>query len=228
MNGNTASLPDWITASAGVLAVGGVWYAIRTLRFNGWLRAQEIFTDKHFAAARGRIFKKELPATDAELKAWLNDNDAQLSKEEKADKRAASLVCWRLDELAHLMQMPGLHKRRAQRVWDIAFSKALVVLERYVKRRQNHDHDPGHWRAFMSVAEQALKRTLKRTGPPWEELGTHTENLGRRTRVALKLHERQRTLERQQEHRFISLRPRRRRFSLTVGKISVSVGLRRR
>jgi hypothetical protein len=46
-----------VSAIATVVAAGGILFAFFQLRFDAWLKAQELFTDEKFTSARGLILR---------------------------------------------------------------------------------------------------------------------------------------------------------------------------
>ena len=52
------TLMSAISAIFTAIASGAIIFAIRQLRFDAWLKAQEIFTDEKFTQARGKVFAR--------------------------------------------------------------------------------------------------------------------------------------------------------------------------
>src|SRR5437870_4484232 len=107
-----------VSAMATIVAVVGIFLAARQLRFNAWLKAQEIFTESGFVTARSTIFK------------LLNDSNAAWGEKELAD---GMQICRKMDELARLASFFGmtesLGRRRMLNVWDDPIAKAWFLLK---------------------------------------------------------------------------------------------------
>jgi hypothetical protein len=133
------------TAVAAIAAVVGsytVYLAVRQLRFDAWLKAQEIWTTKPFTEARGHIFAHLDGHTPQE---WTNANESE-----------ALEVCRRMDEFARLT--PYIRKKTVIRVWGSPFAKAWLVLEPVVKRERAKCEWPDKWQAFEHLGLAALKK----------------------------------------------------------------------
>lgn len=133
----------WTALGAFATAVGSgaILLAVSQLRFEAWLKAQEIWTAQEFIAARGRVFAR-LDTASAE---WGQDEEAQ-----------ALDVCRRMDEFAGLV--PYLPKRIALRIWGVPFAKAWAVLESVVQRERTKCTWPDKWHAFERLGQAAIKR----------------------------------------------------------------------
>jgi hypothetical protein len=133
----------WTAAGAIATGVGSVaiLLAVSQLRFEAWLKAQDIWTAQDFIAARGRVFAR-LDAMSAE---WARDEEAQ-----------ALDVCRRMDEFAGLV--PYLPKRTALRIWGVPFAKAWAVLEPVIQRERTKCDWPDKWHAFERLGRAAIKR----------------------------------------------------------------------
>jgi hypothetical protein len=132
----------WIafTGVATLLAACAVVVAVRQLRFEAWLRAQEIWTAKVFTQQRRTIF------------AFLDVND----KTGITEKTEIALeVCRKLDEFAGLI--PYLPKRRALQVWSVPFAKAWALLSEIVENERKKCRWPKKWSELERFGKEALK-----------------------------------------------------------------------
>lgn len=129
-----------VSALATVAGVAAIVYAIRQLRFEAWLKAQEIWVSDDFTEARGKIFKR----VDDLSGAWTPDDEAVGLK-----------VCRRVDEFVRLA--PYLGKRKMLRVWGDPLAKAWLVLESLVRRERDRTGWPTKWDAFEEFGKKALK-----------------------------------------------------------------------
>jgi len=133
----------WIAFTAVATAVGSsaIVFAIRQLRFDAWLKAQEIWTGKEFREARAHILARSDKATEA----W---------KPEKEELQTALEVCRKMDEFAGLL--PYLPRRTALQVWGVPFAKAWLVLRPVVEQERAKCHWPEKWQALERLGEKAL------------------------------------------------------------------------
>jgi hypothetical protein len=129
-----------LTAIFTGIASVGIILAYRQLRFQAWLKAQEIWSADDFTERRGRIFAR------------LDDKDRDWSKEEKSD---ALQACRKMDEFAGLI--PRLPKRIALRVWGVPFAKAWLVLEPIVNEERAKCGWQDKWHAFEQLGTSALR-----------------------------------------------------------------------
>jgi hypothetical protein len=130
-----------IGAIATVVGVVAIFLGIFQLRFEAWLKAQEIWTTREFTALRGQIFAR----LDGHSTAWTTDEELK-----------ALDVCRKMDEFAGLI--PYLPKRTAIRIWGVPFAKAWVVLEPVVTRERSKTGWPDKWHAFERLGRSALSR----------------------------------------------------------------------
>lgn len=93
----------WTAIGALFTAVGAVAviFAARRLDFNAWVKAQEIFTQPDFTAARGVVLPRY--RTDR-LAPWT-----------ASEKDQAKLVCRKMDEFARLL--PFLRRPLVLKTW---------------------------------------------------------------------------------------------------------------
>jgi hypothetical protein len=129
---------------ATVIAAGGVYFAVKTFRFNTWLKAQVIYTDQEFYKARETVlshfgFEEESPPT------FSNQNKDQ-----------ALLVCRKMDELAHLKWYVG--KKKIIETWGLQMGKSWMILKKLVDEVRRQDTHPEKWNAFERFAKIAIKK----------------------------------------------------------------------
>jgi hypothetical protein len=131
------------------------------------LKAQEVFTHPDFTGARGTIFARLDKDADPQWsERWSND-----------EKKAALLVCRRMDEFCHLVPylglVPCLGKRRALAVWDDPIAKAWFLLEPLVTIEQRRW--PTKWDAFQKLGVAALDRLARQGRDPRNKKGKGSE-----------------------------------------------------
>ena len=114
----------------------------QSLRFDAWLKAQELFTVSDFIKARGVVFQRLDKAADAP---WTSE-----------ELEAAGLVCRKLDELARLA--PVLDRPTLLDAWDDPFAKAWFVLRALVKDEQAKTGWARKWAAFEELGEAACAK----------------------------------------------------------------------
>jgi hypothetical protein len=135
-----------LTAFFTMIASLGILYAGRQLRFQAWLKAQEIWTAGGFTESRGRIF------------AYLDDKNREWNKEEKTE---ALQVCRKMDEFAGLIPyfglIPYLRRKTALRIWGVPFAKAWFVLEATVQKERDKCGWQDKWHAFEEFGQSALR-----------------------------------------------------------------------
>jgi len=134
-----------VTAIVASIASLAVIFAWRQLRFNAWLKAQEIFTEKRFVEARGVVL------------VHYPDPPKQWSKGEKED---AFLVCRKMDELARLKRYLGTRKMLA--TWDDPLGKCWCVLKPLVLEERHTIKWKTKWDAFEHLGEKAFRRVKRR------------------------------------------------------------------
>lgn len=132
-----------LSAIAAIIGAGGIVYAVKTFKFNTWLKAQAIYVNNEFYNARKDIlshfgFKAPVP-----------------SRIGQGDEESAILVCQKMDELARLKSYVG--KKEIIETWGIPMGKSWMILRETVlaERKQSHDRK---WDAFQRLAEIAIKK----------------------------------------------------------------------
>jgi hypothetical protein len=147
-----------VSAIATAAATAAIFFAIRQLRFEAWVKAQEVFTHGDFTDARGTIFARLDKDEDCE---W---NDGWSADE----KRAAMIVCRKMDEFCRLVPylglVPWLGRRRALAVWDDPIAKAWFLLKPLVRAEQQRW--PRKWNAFQKLGSTALNRLARQGRDP--------------------------------------------------------------
>ncbi len=129
-----------LTAIFTGIASVGIILASRQLRFQAWLKAQEIWTAPDFTQNRGRVFAR------------LDNKKRDWETEEKTD---GLQVCRKMDEFAGLI--PYLPKRIALRLWGVPFAKAWFVLEPIVNGERAKCGWQDKWHAFERLGTSALR-----------------------------------------------------------------------
>jgi hypothetical protein len=128
-----------VSALATVGATIAIVIAIRQLRFEAWLKAEELI--RSFHEDRAKVFSR-LPSCSAP---W--------SEEEKAHARE---VCRKMNTVAYLLRF--LPRRQALDHWDDPFAKAWVVLKPIVEEERKHARWKTKWRHFEVWGNRALKK----------------------------------------------------------------------
>jgi hypothetical protein len=136
----------WSAISGIATSIGAVaiWFMRKQLRFEAWLKAQEIWTIPDFIQSRGFVFAK----LDNESVKWNAD-----------EENKALDVCRKMDEFARLI--PYLPKHTAISIWGIPFAKAWVILEPIVKKERDKCSWSDKWSAFEQLGKASLKRYPK-------------------------------------------------------------------
>lgn len=130
-----------VSALATVAGAVAIVFAARQLRFEAWVKAQEIWVSDDFTRARGKVFAR-LDNLESLRGPWTPE-----------DKTIGLNVCRRCDEFVRLA--PYLGRRRMLSVWGEPLAKAWVVLEPLVNEERRVAW-PAKWDAFESVGQSAL------------------------------------------------------------------------
>jgi hypothetical protein len=138
-----------VGAVASAIGAGAIVFAVFQLRFDAWLKAQEVFTDEDFVNARAALFAHFDNAVDP----W------PLVSSEDAKK-----VCRKMDEMAHLRSFVG--QERTLESWGIPIAKAWLLLQPTVEQERSRSHHPKKWEAFerlglVAVAENDSLRAYR-------------------------------------------------------------------
>lgn len=128
-----------VSALATLAGVAAILFAARQLRFEAWLKAQEIWVLDDFTADRGKVFVR----LDNLSQVWTPEDEALGLK-----------TCRRVDEFVRLA--PYLGKRRMLRVWGDPLAKAWLVLEPLVRLERDRTAWPAKWDAFERFGTKAL------------------------------------------------------------------------
>ncbi len=133
----------WSAVSAIATAVGAavVFLVRRQLRFEGWLKAQEVFTEDEFTRSRGQLFAR------------LDDHDRPWTDDEK---RNGLKVCRKMEELAALASY--FPKKTILREWGDPLAKAWVLLEPLVREERITSNWKDKWHAFEKLGKEALHK----------------------------------------------------------------------
>jgi len=142
------SIAAVIGAIAAGLAACGVFYAANQLKLSAWVKAQEIFTDDNFVAARGRIFRRFLVRG-----AILPQIRVPRPRIRKKDYKAAMLVCRKMDELCRLWPL----RRRIISTWGDPLGKSWILLAGLVHRERIRCGNLTKWNAFARLGECAAR-----------------------------------------------------------------------
>jgi hypothetical protein len=128
-----------ISALATLAGVVAIVFAGRQLRFEAWLKAQEIWGSNDFTVDRGKVFAR----LDKLQQPWVTD-----------EKALGLNVCRRLDEFARLATYLG--ERRMLAAWGDPIAKAWVVLDPLVSDERRATAWPTKWDAFERLGKKAL------------------------------------------------------------------------
>lgn len=154
---------DMVSAIATALGTAAIFFAIRQLRFEAWVKVQEIFTHPHFIKARATIFAR------------LDDDGSRLWSAD--EKKAAMLVCRKMDELCRLVPylglVPWLGRRLALAVWDDPIGKAWFLVEPFVRAEQKKW--PTKWEAFEKLGGNAIDRLAHQGRDPRNKTKKNSE-----------------------------------------------------
>ncbi len=131
----------WSAVSALAILVGAaaILFAVRQLRFEAWVKAQEIWVSNDFTTARGKVFARL-------------DN---LSQAGTPEDEVGLKVCRKVDEFVRLA--PYLGERRMLRVWGDPIAKAWLVLEPLVHLERDKATWQTKWDVFERIGTKALK-----------------------------------------------------------------------
>lgn len=130
-----------VSAIATVVGAGAVVLVRRQLRFEGWLKAQEVFTEDEFTQSRGQLFAR-LENRD---RPWTDD-----------EKRNGLKVCRKMEELAALASY--FPKKTILREWGDPLAKAWVLLEPLVREERIRSNWNDKWHAFEKLGKEALHK----------------------------------------------------------------------
>ncbi len=129
-------------AGAAIVGVVGIFLAARALKFNAWIKAQEIYVNKDFYKARKDILSH------------FGFTNAVPSRIGQTDEDSAIHVCQKMDELARLK--PYLGTKRIIEAWGIPMGKSWMILLATVNQeRKTHK---AKWDAFQRLAKVAIKK----------------------------------------------------------------------
>lgn len=126
-----------VGAIATMFAVVGIFQAAKQLRFDAWLKAQEIFTS--FTDSRTKVYAHVAKPTEP----W-----------SPTDKEEGLLVCRKLDELCHLA--PYLGRAKILEAWGNPLATSWASLKWLVQQERDQSSWPAKWSAFERCGEKAL------------------------------------------------------------------------
>ena len=139
-----------LATAAGAIAI---LYTAKQLRFQAWVKAQEIWTSERFTIERGKIFSRldTLPAL------WTPE-----------DKGIGLDIYRQTEEFVRLAPFFTLApffaryfgERQMQAVWGDGFAKTWVILAPLVIEERKKTAQPTKWDAFEWVGKDALRTRL--------------------------------------------------------------------
>lgn len=133
-----------VSALATIAASLGIFLAARQLKFDAWVKAQEIWVEEKFTEARGTVFRH----LDCPNLPW------------EPDKEVALLACRRTDEFVRLAAYFALTRggqERLLQVWAIPVAKLWILLEQLVREQREIDGWQ-KWDAFEKYGKAAAAR----------------------------------------------------------------------
>ena len=144
---------DWNTiwTAVGALATAAAAYLIylagKQLRFEAWLKAQEVFVEGQFTQARTRLFRH------------LQETDSTWSPTDEED---GLLVCRRLDEICRLAPYFAFTKAGGENVildaWDEPIGNSWGLLEPLLTAEREKVNSMKKWEGFRSLGCKAVDR----------------------------------------------------------------------
>lgn len=128
-----------VSALATVAGAAAIFFAARQLRFEAWIKAQDIWCSCEFTRDRTKVFARL----------------GNLGQPWTAEETAVGLnVSRRVDEFARLA--PYLGQRRMLAVWGDPLAKAWLVLQPLVCEERKSTEWPTKWDAFEELGKKAL------------------------------------------------------------------------
>lgn len=134
-----------LSAVAAAVGAFGILYALKTFRFNTWLKAQAIYMDKEFYEARKTVLER--------FEGCNKNNPPTFTPKDKDD---ALIVCRKMDELARLT--PYIKKEKIIETWGNPMGKSWIILEKLVDDVRTQDKNLKKWKAFQRLAEKANEK----------------------------------------------------------------------
>ena len=128
-----------VSALATIVGAAAIVFATKQLRFDAWLKAQEVWVSKEFTADRAQVFAR----LDNLKEPWTPEQ-----------KLVALNVYRRVDEFVRLA--PYLGNRRMLAVWGDPLAKAWLVLEPAVREERTKTGWTTKWDAFQKIGTKAL------------------------------------------------------------------------
>ena len=130
-----------VGAVATLLGVVAIGFAVYQLRFDAWLKAQEVFTEEAFVEARKRVF------------AHFDDPQNPWPQPGGPDELT---VCRKMNEMAHLFPFVG--RKRAATEWGNPIAKAWLLLKPTVTSDRDKSHWTDKWKAFETEGNTAVDK----------------------------------------------------------------------
>ena len=127
-------------AVATMVASVAIFQAAKQLRFDAWLKAQEIFTDREFVAARTTVYGHLPKPTET----W-----------SPTDLDAGLLVCRQMDQLCHLQEFLG--RKRILDTWANPLATSWALLKWLVVQERQRASWAKKWSAFETLGEAAIQ-----------------------------------------------------------------------
>jgi hypothetical protein len=150
-----------VGALATVAAVFTILFAGRQLRFDVWVKAQEIFVGGSFVRARTRVFR-HLKQPDLN---WDAD-----------DQEAGMEVCRRMDEVCRFAPYFSFTRSRGQKAfldaWGDPLGKSWALLEPLVKAERDFVGWQKKWNAFQQLGSIALNQLPQEIHEELETIAT--------------------------------------------------------
>jgi len=131
-----------LSALATVVSATAIVFAAQQLKFQAWLKVQEIWT------------------ADRDLRNWVFTKKGPYSA---GDMDQARDACRRLDEFAHLANylgpIPWLGTRTTLKVWGEPIAKLWLLLEPVVLQERAGTRWEKKWQAFEKLGSKAIQYT---------------------------------------------------------------------
>ena len=136
---------ECITAVAALIGAVSLGFVAQQLWFGAWTKAQEIFVDKDFTAARRTVYAR-IPGNPEVKSTWAADD---------------YIVCRKMDELARLAPYLGIFgsgERLVLRTWLDPLAKSWIVLHSLVEEERKKTPGWRKWGAFERLGKKAMRK----------------------------------------------------------------------
>jgi hypothetical protein len=151
-----------VSAIATVAAAFAIYFARKQLNFDAWLKAQDVWIEKSFTEARGKIFQRlKAPKTP-----WTDQ-----------DRIEAKQLCRKMDEFAYLV--PYLGKDKVLNIWADPLAKAWIVLDPIVQQERKDCEWPTKWSGFEKLGKAALQKLVCNGQDPRQNSSCNSSELSR-------------------------------------------------